>query len=183
MKIFNVKILFSDFICENKNVVKHQKITASNKNQASQVNDFSAFLCIGRCSSLGPMKLLLRYASWLPQASTQFSLSWIPSRRIVWGGCRGGSLNGGQHPLSGASQLALVGKNLPDSRGDIRDMGSIPGLGRSPGRGNGHPLQENPMNRQSQTWLSTEILCLLKRLATFCPYRFFKMFYFNCIEI
>ena len=42
-------------------------------------------------------------------------------------------------------------KNLPANAGDIRDMGSIPGLGRSPGEGNGNPLQysclENPMDR------------------------------------
>ena len=42
-------------------------------------------------------------------------------------------------------------KNLPDSAGDLRDAGSIPGLGRSPGEGNGHPLQysslENCMDR------------------------------------
>ena len=32
-------------------------------------------------------------------------------------------------------------KNLPANAGDIRDMGSIPGLGRYPGGGNGNPLQ------------------------------------------
>ena len=32
---------------------------------------------------------------------------------------------------SGASQVELVLKNLPASAGDIRDMGSIPGWGRS----------------------------------------------------
>ena len=32
-------------------------------------------------------------------------------------------------------------KNLPANTGDIRDMGSIPGLGRSPGGGHGNPLQ------------------------------------------
>ena len=41
-----------------------------------------------------------------------------------------------------------VAKNLPASAGDL---GSIPGLGRSPGGGNGNPLQdpclENPMDR------------------------------------
>ena len=41
--------------------------------------------------------------------------------------------------------------NLPDNAGDIRDAGSIPGLGRSPGEGNGSPLQysclENPSDR------------------------------------
>ena len=34
-------------------VVEHQKITAKHKKQTSQVNDFSAFLCMGRCKSLG----------------------------------------------------------------------------------------------------------------------------------
>ena len=32
-------------------------------------------------------------------------------------------------------------KNLPANSGDIRDIGSVPGLGRSPGVGNGNPLQ------------------------------------------
>ena len=45
----------------------------------------------------------------------------------------------------------LVVKNLPASAGDIKDMGSIPRLGRSPGGGHGNPLQysclENLMNR------------------------------------
>ena len=39
----------------------------------------------------------------------------------------------------------------PAKAGDLRDMGSIPGSGRSPGGGNGNPLQysylENPMER------------------------------------
>ena len=42
-------------------------------------------------------------------------------------------------------------KNPPANAGDIRDMGSIPGSGRSPGEGNGNPLQysclENPTDR------------------------------------
>ena len=42
-------------------------------------------------------------------------------------------------------------KNPPASAGDLRDMGSIPGLGGSPGGWNGNPLQysclENPMDR------------------------------------
>ena len=42
-------------------------------------------------------------------------------------------------------------KNPPANLGDIRDTGSIPGLGRSPGEENGKRLQdsclENPMNR------------------------------------
>ena len=41
----------------------------------------------------------------------------------------------------GASQVVLVVKNPPANVGDIRDMGSIPGLGRSVGEGQGNPLQ------------------------------------------
>ena len=44
-------------------------------------------------------------------------------------------------------------KNLPASGGDIRDVGWIPGLGRSPGGGHGNPLQssclENSMDREA----------------------------------
>ena len=51
----------------------------------------------------------------------------------------------------GLSHVALMVKNPPANAGDVRDMGSIPGLGRSPGGGNGNPLQcaclENPMDR------------------------------------
>ena len=43
-------------------------------------------------------------------------------------------------------------KNLPANAGDTRDMGSIPGSGRSPGGGNGNLLQysclKNPMDRE-----------------------------------
>ena len=49
------------------------------------------------------------------------------------------------------SQVALVVKNLPANKGDIRDVDSIPGLGRSHGVGHSIPLQysclENPMDR------------------------------------
>ena len=38
-----------------------------------------------------------------------------------------------------ASQVALVVKNLPANAGDVRDAGSIPGSGRSPGIGHGNP--------------------------------------------
>ena len=39
-----------------------------------------------------------------------------------------------------ASQVVLVVKDLPANVGEIRDMGWIPGLGRSPGGGHGNPL-------------------------------------------
>ena len=52
-----------------------------------------------------------------------------------------------------ASQMLLAVKNPPANPGDIRDMGSIPGLGRSPGGEHGNPLQysclENTMDREA----------------------------------
>ena len=57
----------------------------------------------------------------------------------------------------GASHLELVVKNLPANIGDLRDMGSITGLGRPPGGGHGNPLQysclENPRDRGA--WQAT----------------------------
>ena len=48
-------------------------------------------------------------------------------------------------------------KNPPANAGDPGDTGSIPGSGRSPGGGNGHPLQysclENSMDRGA--WRAT----------------------------
>ena len=70
--------------------------------------------------------------------------------------------------LKGASWVMLVVKNPPANGGNLRDLDSIPGLGRSPGGRNGNPLQfsclKKPMNRgtwwatvhgvaKSQTWL------------------------------
>ena len=55
------------------------------------------------------------------------------------------------------SQVVLVGKNPPASAGDVRDRRLIPGLQRSPGEGNGNPLQysclKNPMDRRA--WWAT----------------------------
>ena len=54
-------------------------------------------------------------------------------------------------------QVALGVKNPPASAGEVRDVGSIPGSGRSPGEGSGNPLQcsclENPMDWG--VWLAT----------------------------
>ena len=53
-----------------------------------------------------------------------------------------------------ASQGVLVVKNPPADAGDVRHVGSIPGLGRSPGGGHGNPRQyswlEDPMDRGAQ---------------------------------
>ena len=52
---------------------------------------------------------------------------------------------------------SLMVKKLLFKAGDLRDVGSNPGLGRSPGEGNGNPLQysflENPMDRGA--WQAT----------------------------
>jgi len=53
--------------------------------------------------------------------------------------------------------VALAVKNVPANAGDIREPGSIPGLGRSPRGGHGNPPQysclENPMDREA--WRAT----------------------------
>ena len=53
--------------------------------------------------------------------------------------------------------MALVVKNPRARAGDVRDAGSIPGLGRSPGGRHGNPLQysclENPMDKGA--WQAT----------------------------
>ena len=57
----------------------------------------------------------------------------------------------------GALGMTVVIKNLPANAEDIRDVGSIPGLGRSSGEGNGNSLQcsclENPIERGA--WQAT----------------------------
>ena len=72
-----------------------------------------------------------------------------------------------------ASRVSLVVRNLPVSAGDLRDAGLSPGSGRSPGRGNGNPLQcsclENPMDREAwqatvhkvtKSWTRLKQLCM-----------------------
>ena len=69
------------------------------------------------------------------------SAPWILTQSSPWKGL----------PLCGWSTFPLffclgfpagsVVKNLPASAGDARDMGSIPGSGRSPGEGKGNPFQ------------------------------------------
>ena len=70
-------------------------------------------------------------------------------------------------------QVALVVKNPPASAEDMREAGSIPGSGRSPGGGHGNPLQysclENPTDRGA--WRAivhgvTKSQTRLKRLST-----------------
>ena len=57
----------------------------------------------------------------------------------------------------GGFSAGAVVKNLPTNAKNTRDVGSVPGSGRSLGVGNGNPLQysclENPMDRGA--WLAT----------------------------
>ena len=69
--------------------------------------------------------------------------------------------------------MAIVVKNPPANAGDVRDMGSIPGLGGSPGGGHDNPLQcsclENPMDRGAWWAIGpgvTKSRTQLKRLGT-----------------
>ena len=69
--------------------------------------------------------------------------------------------------------MALVVKNLPANAGDIKDMGSVPGLGGSPGGGHGNQLQYSCLERsslsgsvvhgitKSETWLSDSLISLV----------------------
>ena len=49
------------------------------------------------------------------------------------------------------SLAALVVKNLPVNAEDTRDTSSIPGSGRSPGVGNGNPLQNSCLENSIDT--------------------------------
>ena len=66
-----------------------------------------------------------------------------------------------------------MAKNPPANAGDMRDVGLIPGSGRSPGGGNDNPLQysclENPMDRgiwQATVHRVTKSRTQLKCLST-----------------
>ena len=50
-----------------------------------------------------------------------------------------------------ASQLVLVVKNPPANAGDVRDMGSIPRLGRSLGGGHGQKSPDTPGSPEGNT--------------------------------
>ena len=91
--------------------------------------------CPGRQGSLGPARRpdpgrtgwwSRNDASWLERA--RLLASWAP-----W--------PAGNFRRSFPCQVALVVKNPPANAGDVRDVSLIPGSKRSPGEGNGTPLQ------------------------------------------
>ena len=106
-----------------------------------------------------------------------------------------------QEKTGHVTKMALLVKHLPVNAWDMRDAGSVPGLGRSPGRRHGNPLQysclENPMDRgawqaivhrvvKNQTWLkwlNTQSGCLYNIVDTKCHWIVhFKVIYLvTCI--
>ena len=65
--------------------------------------------------------------------------------------------------------MTLVVKNPPASAGELGDTGSIPALGRSPGEGNGTPLQDSCLDNpvDGGAWRATfcEVTNSLTRLS------------------
>ena len=68
-------------------------------------------------------------------------------------------------------------KNLSASAGDVRDLGLIPGLGRSSGGGHSNPLQypcqENPMDRGAWQAIIPEVTesDMIEKLILFSVYK------------
>ena len=75
--------------------------------------------------------------------------------------------------LGWASLVVLVAKNLPANAGDAKDVGLIPGSGRSPAGGHGQPLQYSSLEKPvgSGAWWAavhrvTQSRTRLKQLST-----------------
>ena len=89
---------------QRNHVVEHQKMTANHKKQISQINDFSAFLCMRRFKVWAHWNYSFdMHLNCLGPASC-FSPSWIPLRAHHGGGqgrdgCGGWCLDGGQRSL------------------------------------------------------------------------------------
>ena len=86
-----------------------------------------------------------------------------------------------------SSQVVLVIKNRPANAGDVRDVGSISGLGRSPGRGNSKPLQypclENPTNRGAWRAIVHRVAKSWTRLKPVSTYTHVQFFQHHILKI
>ena len=87
-----------------------------------------------------------------------------------------------------ASQVVLVVKNPPANAGDLRDIGLIPGQGRSPGGGHGNPLQyccmENPVDRgawRAEIHGVTQSQTKLKQFSKGQHMIAFGIMYYHCL--
>ena len=121
---------------------------------------FSLVAASGGYSQAGGLGLLIAVVLLLPSTDSSSGFSSCGSRAP-------------DHRLSGCGIWAQLGfpggsavKKQPANAGDTRDVGSIPGLGRSPGGGHSNLLQcsclDNPMDRGA--WGATVHglnLCLL----------------------
>ena len=108
-----------------------------------------------------PLNVFLWQRNWSAKRGSQTYRQWHSIGFCIY------------YTVARASQVALEVKNPPANAGDIRDTGSIPGSGRSPGEGHASPLQyswlENPMDRRA--WRATvrtvaQSWTQLKRLST-----------------
>ena len=72
-----------------------------------------------------------------------------------------------------ASHVALVVKNLPVNAGDIKDMGLIPELGRSPREENGNPLHYSCLGNPTDigAWQGHKELDMTEKLTYFFPHQ------------
>ena len=91
---------------------------------------------------------ILKFAKREPQMYTL-----TPGSAKLSGPKEKGMSNAGSTCFPGGA----VKKNMPANAGDATEVGSIPGLGRSPGGGHGNPFQYsclgNPMDRGA--WRAT----------------------------
>ena len=116
-------------------------------------------------SGLGKGDMVVGYVFWEADAEKElgvYKVYWEVRSTIP--GLGGSPGEGTGYPLQyefllrgggggGAAQVTLLVKNPPTNAGDRREASSMPGSGRSPGKGNGNPLQcsclENLMDREA----------------------------------
>ena len=108
--------------------------------------------------------VLFCFSVWLSKILSYSSVS--------WNGEQGWISDSSAHD-SGICSSTLLGSDGKESTCNMGDLASIPGLGRSPGEGNGNPLQyswlENSMDRE--TWQAT-VYGIAKRQRWLSDYHF-----------
>ena len=102
-----------------------------------------SYMTIGKTIALTTWIFVSKVMSLLFNMLSRLVITFLPRSKLLL-------ISWQQSPFA----VALVAKNPPANSGDIRHASSVPELGRSPGEGNGNPLQysclENPMDRG--TW-------------------------------
>ena len=103
-------------------------------NSAFSISHTNEIIHYLSCSSrLISLSIITQGASMSSQMAESPSFSWqsnIPLQTHIW-----------------ASQVVQLVKNLPSHAGDTGDVSSIPGSCRSPGVGNGNPLQHSCLQK------------------------------------